>query len=194
MMRAGERVKGATRARPFRGRQGGGAISQPPQPHTAAQPKKTGRVILRKVFPDSGGVVETLGLRDRGNRCPSHSEIFSHSRLISERWARLAATPSKAGQVSAPQSNGKRAGRGYFLHIAELERQGRQIGVRTERTVRTAYLSGQFPADLEAGSRSHSPARPVGTAGTGKRPAARQEIRALVASPARSLPDCGGGQ
>jgi hypothetical protein len=193
MTRAGERVKGATSARPFRGRQGGGAISQAAMAQTAAQPEKTGRGIPRKVFQArGGGVVKSLGSPWLENRCPSHWRIFSHSLRISERPARLTATPSMAGQSYAPQSNGRRAERGDFFPIAELHRQGRQIGVRTERTVRTPHPLPLISADLVGGGCSHSPARQVGTAGTGNRPAARQAIRALAATPARSQPGCGG--
>jgi hypothetical protein len=193
MTRAGERVKGATSARPFRGRQGGGAISQAAMTQTAAQPEKTGRGIPRKVFQArGGGVVKSLGSPWLGNRCSSHSRIFSHPLRISERPARLTATPSMVGQSDAPLSYGMRAERGDFFPIAELHRQGRQIGVRTERTVRTPQSLALISADLAAGGCSHSPTRQVGTAGTVRRQASRQEIRALAATPARSQPGCGG--
>jgi hypothetical protein len=194
MTRAGERVKGATSARPSRGRQGGGATSQAAMTQTAAQPEKTGRGIPRKVFQArGGGVVKSLGSPWLGNRCPSHSRIFSRSPRISERPARLTATPSMVGQSDAPQSNGMRAERGDLFPMAELHRQGRQIGVRTERTVRTPHSLPLISAYRAAGGCSHSPARQVGTAGTTKHPAARQEISALVASPAQSPTACGGG-
>lgn len=179
MTRAGERVKGATSARPFRGKQGGGAIPQPAWTKTGAQSEKTGRVILRKVFRARGwGVVKSLGSTWPENPPLTHAQIFSHSRPISERRAWLAATLAMVRQANALSSNGVRADRGGFFTAPELHRHGRRIEVRTEGTLRTPYQAGQFSADRAAGGCSHSPARLAGTVGTGSGPAAMQEIRA----------------
>ncbi len=118
MTRAGERVKGATSARPFRGRQGGGPASQPPRRETGTQPQKAGRAILRKVFrARGGGVVESLGRSLPQNRHSSHSQIFSLCRTLFRRPARLAATPSMAGQSDAPLSYCVRAERGHLFTV-----------------------------------------------------------------------------
>lgn len=190
MTRAGERVKGATSARPFGGRQRSGAALWPASGRAGADPRGLQRPVRQRKGNQArgGGVVESLRAAWPENRRSSHWQIFSLSRRISERQALLTATPSMKGQAGAPQSNGMRRGRGYFFPPAELRRQGGRKGVGTEGTMRTPHQSAQLPADLAAGSCSHSPARQVGTAGTDKRVGARQEIRALVASPARALP------
>lgn len=121
MTRAGERVKGATSARPFRGRQGGGPASQPPRRETGTQPQKAGRAILRKVFQARGRGGSKVCNRPRlETAAPLIGRLFSQSWRISERPARVAATPSMAGQSDAPLSNGMRADRADLFASAAI--------------------------------------------------------------------------
>lgn len=177
MTRAGERVKGATSARQLSRHRW--RSTEPERPSATAEVGE--------------GVGQSLGRAKPRNRLPNHRGTFFSEPRISARLAKLAATPSMAGQSDAPLSNGMRANRGVFLTAPELHWQARRKGVGTEGTLRTPYQSAQFSADRAAGGCSHSPARLAGTVGTGSGPAAMQEIRALVATPARSQPGCGGG-
>lgn len=109
---------GATSARPFGGRQGGGREAQGSKPQTAAQPKKNGRGIGRKVFCHGpGGWSKVWGWQRPGTAAHLMGRLFSESWGISAHRTRLAATPAMVRQFDAPLSNGMRAERAHLFTV-----------------------------------------------------------------------------
>lgn len=231
MTRAGERVKEATSARPFRGRQGGGAALRPASARSGGKPSGWQRPAgQRKGEKARGrGAGKRLGLAKPENRRLSHPQLFfsftakfrtpgavgcntSHGQAIwcaairqgarragplfslcHDRPSRLG--PSRPRRVYGSRRPGEReSGRNFstsrFLFGFRSGRadkwRERQKAKGTVGTVGTLFITRRLGWSFSLSCLFPLAIFRVGTVGTQGRRAARQEIGALVASPARA--------
>lgn len=122
MTRAGERVKGATSARPFRSRQRGWVALRPASSRAGAKPRGSQRPAGQSEGDRTrgGGVVKSLGRLRPVYRCPCHAQVFFSSWRISGSPARLTARQSDEGQACANPCNAPRPDGGDFFALAMI--------------------------------------------------------------------------
>lgn len=128
MTLAGERVKGATSARPFRGRQGGGAALRPASARSGVKPSGWQRPAGQRKGeqPRGRGAGKRLGLTKPENLRPYHPRLF-FSFTANFRTPGAVGCNALHGQVircAAIQQGARRAGPLFYIFHDRPSRLG----------------------------------------------------------------------